>query len=95
MGITLSSGTETEITTRKHTKTLSVGVTTTRNFLSSTEATQNGFQLVYASCCSTHSVHVAGNGGKGGNTEEAFGYHRHISANFKARVRTCGLAILL
>jgi len=88
MGISLSSSTETEITTRKHTKTLSVGVTTTRNSLSLTDATQNGFQLVYASWCSTHSVHVAGNGGEGGTTGEAFGYHRHISANFKARART-------
>lgn len=66
MRMSLSSGTETEITTRKHTKTLSVGATTTRNFVSLTEATQNGFQLVYASCCSTHSVHVAGNRGEGG-----------------------------
>ena len=66
MGIPLSSGTETEITTRKHTKTLSVRVPTTRNFLCSTEATQNGFQLVCASCCSTYSVQVAGHGGEGG-----------------------------
>lgn len=57
--------------------------------------TQNGLQPVYASCCSTRSVHFdtnTGSGGSVGKQEEAFGCHRYFSATFKERVRAWGLA---